>query len=284
MSEKVSHVQQEKEAVSEHYDTDPRVFQFFLDEKMNYSAAYFPEGVEDLDAAQEKKLDLIAQKIDLRPEDELLDVGCGWGNALLYYAEKYGCQATGLTLAGNQAAVIEEKAEEAGLDGQVSVVVEHFQEVAFPPERFDKVIFIGSIIHIEDRAEAARLTASLLRDGGKALISETYFPKEPQEEASRASKFISQGIFGYSNLITPGQEIRFLEEAGFELLDVENITDHYIKTLNIWIDRVKANKEEIEAVVPGESKRLRTYLTLARRSLRRRTSLQQQILVQKIPG
>ncbi|MGM0401721.1 MAG: SAM-dependent methyltransferase, partial [Chloroflexota bacterium] len=133
MSEKVSHVQQEKEAVSEHYDTDPRVFQFFLDEKMNYSSAYFPEGTEDLDKAQEKKLDLIAEKIDLRPEDALLDVGCGWGNALLYYADHYGCRATGLTLAGNQAALIEEKAAEAGLAGQVSVVVEHFQEAAFPP-------------------------------------------------------------------------------------------------------------------------------------------------------
>jgi len=277
-----SHVQQEKEAVSEHYDIDPRVFQFFLDDHMNYSSAYFDEGTKGLDEAQEKKLDLIAEKVDLGAGDKLLDVGCGWGNALLYYAENYGCEATGLTIAENQAGVIEDKAKEKGLEGQVSVVVEHYQETSFPPESFDEIIFIGSIVHIEDRAAAARLTESLLKEGGKALISETYYPREMEEEANRASRFISEEVFGYGNLIPPSEEIKFLEEAGFELLGVENITDHYIKTLDKWIDRIKARKEKIEEVVPGESKKLRTYLTLARRAFKRRTSLQQQIIVRKI--
>jgi cyclopropane-fatty-acyl-phospholipid synthase len=134
----------------------------------------------------------------------------------------------------------------------------------------------------EDRAGAARLTHSLLRNEGRALISETYLPRKDQSTDTRASDFISEQVFGYGNLITPGEEIRFLEEAGFELLGVENITNHYVTTLDRWISKIKEQKEEIDEKLPGQSKKLRTYLTLARRALRRRTSLQQQILVRKL--
>ncbi len=277
-----SHVREEKEKVSEHYDIDPGVFEYFLDEDMNYSCAYFAKGDEVLDVAQRKKMDLIARKIDLGRGDSLLDVGCGWGNALLYYSENYGCEATGLTIAENQAEAIEKKVQEKGLEERVTVKVEHFQETSLPPDSFDAIIFIGSIIHIEDRAGAAKLANSLLKEDGRLLISETYLPRKKEKLEDRAASFIAEDVFGYGNLITPGEEIRFLEEAGFELLDVENITGHYVRTLDIWIDRVKKRKKEIDETVPGESKKLRTYLTLARRSLKRRTSLQEQILVRKL--
>ncbi len=279
---KASHVQKEKDKVSQHYDIDPEVFEVFLDEHMNYSSAYFEEGTEDLDEAQQKKLDVIANKIKLSADDKLLDVGCGWGNTLLYYSENYGCETTGLTIAENQAEEIRKKARERGLAGRVSVLVEHFQESSLRPESFDKIIFIGSIVHIEDRAGAAELTHSLLKKGGLSLISETYLPRKDQTTETRASNFISDQVFGYGNLITPGGEIRLLEEAGFELLGVENITNHYVKTLDKWISRVKERKGEIDKKLPGQSKKLRTYLTLARRALKRRTSLQQQILVRKL--
>lgn len=282
--EQPSQVQEEKEKVSRHYDLDPRVFELFLDEEMNYSCAYFQDDTEDLDEAQKLKMDLIADKIDLSSDDRLLDVGCGWGNALLYYSENYGCETLGLTIAENQARIIKKKAEERGLEDRVSVKVEHFQETTFPPESFDNIIFIGSIVHMEDRSGAAHLTHSLLKEGGRALISETYLPREDMEIEDKASNYIAEEIFGYGNLITAGKEIRNLEEAGFELLTVENITDHYIKTLDHWINRVKRRKEEIDQKLPGESKKLRTYLTLARRSFKRRTSLQQQLLARKMPS
>ncbi|MBS3791526.1 MAG: class I SAM-dependent methyltransferase [Candidatus Bipolaricaulota bacterium] len=281
VEKEASHVEEEKEKVSRHYDIDPQVFELFLDEHMNYSCAYFEEG-EGLEEAQQRKLDIIADKINLEPDGKLLDVGCGWGNTLLYYSENYGCETTGLTIAENQAEEIRKKAAERDLADKISVRVEHFQETSLPPESFDKVIFIGSIVHIEDRAGAAKLTHSLLRDGGRSLISETYLPKKDQSTGGRASNFISEQVFGYGNLITPGEEIRFLEEAGFELLGVENITSHYVKTIGKWLNRVKNRKEEIDEKLPGQSKKLRTYLTLARRALKRRTSLQQQILVRKL--
>ncbi len=277
------HVRREKEKVSEHYDIDPQVFRSFLDKDMNYSCAYFEEGSEGLDEAQRRKMDLIAEKIDLCPGDELLDVGCGWGNALLYYAENYGCRTTGLTIAENQAEEIRRKAEERNLAELVTVEVEHYQEASLTKKNFDAITFIGSIIHMEDRAGAASLTHDLLKEGGRTLISETYVPHEDAIGDNRASNFIAEEVFGYGNLITPGQEIRNLEEAGFELLGTQNITDHYVRTIDLWLDRVKNNKEEIDKVSSGESKKLRTYLTLAQRALKRRTSLQVQILGRKLP-
>jgi cyclopropane-fatty-acyl-phospholipid synthase len=278
----VSHVREEKEKVSRHYDLNPEVFKYFLDDNMNYSCAYFENGDENLNEAQQQKMDLIAEKIKLGPEDHLLDVGCGWGNALLYFSENYGCRATGLTLAENQAEEIRKKGEERGLSDRISVVVDHFQEASLTRENFDKIIFIGSIIHIEDRAGAAKLTHELLKQNGRALISETYLPHRNAAGDNRASSFIAEDVFGYGNLITAGQEIGFLEEADFEILGLENITDHYVRTIDIWLDRIKDRKEKIEEAIPGESKKLRTYLTLARRALKRRTSLQQQILVRKL--
>lgn len=279
-----SHVKEEKEKVSKHYDLNPEVFEYFLDDDMNYSCAYFETGDENLNEAQRKKMDLIAEKIELGPEDELLDVGCGWGNALLYFGENYGCQVTGLTIAKNQAEEIRQKAEARGFSDRISVVTDHFQEASLPENSFDKIIFIGSIIHIADRAGTAELTGKLLKQDGKALISETYLPHQDAFSNNRASRFIAEDVFGYGNLITAGQEIRFLEEAGFEILDLENITDHYVRTIEIWLDKIKDRKDKIEEAIPGESKKLRTYLTLARRALKRRTSLQQQILARKLTG
>jgi len=279
-----SHVKEEKGKVSKHYDLNPGVFESFLDDDMNYSCAYFKEGDEDLNEAQRKKMDLIADKIELGPKDKLLDVGCGWGNALLYFGENYGCQVTGLTIAENQGEEIRKKAEERGLSDQLSIVVDHFQEASLPENSFDKVIFTGSIIHIEDRAGAAELTGKLLKEGGRALISETYLPHQDAFSNDRASRFIAEDVFGYGNLSTAGQGIRLWEEAGFEILDLENITDHYVRTIEIWLDRIRGRKEKIEKAISGESKKLRTYLTLARRTLKRRTSLQQQILARKLSG
>ena len=279
-----SHVEEEKEKVSRHYDLNPEVFEYFLDDDMNYSCAYFEKGDESLNEAQRKKMDLIAEKINLGPEDELLDVGCGWGNALLYFGENYGCQVTGLTIAENQAEEIRKKAEARGLSDQLSVVVDHFLEASLPENSFDKIIFIGSIIHIEDRRGAAELTGKLLKEGGRVLVSETYLPHQDAFSNDRASRFIAEDVFGYGNLITAGQEIGCLEETGFEILDLENITDHYVRTIEIWLDRIRDRKEKIERAIPGESKKLRTYLTLARRALKRRTSLQQQILARKLSG
>lgn len=115
VEKEASHVQEEKKKVSRHYDIDPQVFELFLDENMNYSCAYFEEGAEDLDEAQQRKLDIIADKINLEAGDKLLDVGCGWGNTLLYYSENYGCKTTGLTIAENQAEEIRKKAEKKDL-------------------------------------------------------------------------------------------------------------------------------------------------------------------------
>lgn len=278
-------IEREKELVGRHYDIDPKLFEYFLDKRMKYSSGYFKDGDESLDEAQEQKIRYLAGKLGVTAGDDVLDVGSGWGAALVYFAAHYGCLVTGLTLASNQAEYTMRAAADAGVAHRVKVLVRHFQEADYPPESFDKIMFIGSIIHIADRAGAADRCRRLLRPGGKLLISETYYPNRIPDgkKGNRAETFIREGIFGYGNLLTMGEEMRIMEDAGFEILHVENITPHYIKTLEKWIENVKRNQEQINLIIPGEAKRLRTYLTLARKVFVQKASHQFHILA-RLPG
>jgi cyclopropane-fatty-acyl-phospholipid synthase len=95
----------DRAAVRYHYDIANDFYTLWLDTRMTYSCAYFVQGDEDLDTAQEAKYDLICRKLRLRSGERLLDLGCGWGGLVIYAAERYGVQATGVTLSVQQAAV-----------------------------------------------------------------------------------------------------------------------------------------------------------------------------------
>lgn len=278
--ESQSQIQREEKEVSKHYEINPQAFRYFLDSRMNYSCGYFYSDEDSLDKAQESKLELIARKLGIGSQDRVLDVGCGWGNSL-YLAEKYGCDLVGVTLASNQRDFCLKAAKEKGLTGRVNILQGHFQEIDFPPESFTKVMFIGSIIHIEDREGTVRKCFNLLKPGGLMLISETYYPNHSVEQHSRAAEFVKYSVFGYSNLLTVAEEQKILENAGFEICHVENITKHYIKTINKWLENIRRNKDEIERIAEGESKRLRSYLFIAKKSLLTHTALQFQILSRK---
>ena len=90
-------------AIHFHYDVGNKFYKLWLDKRMVYSCAYFRSQDETLDSAQEAKLDLICRKLRLQPGERLLDIGCGWGGLITYAAERYGVDATGITLSENQA-------------------------------------------------------------------------------------------------------------------------------------------------------------------------------------
>src|SRR2546430_1828541 len=98
-----------------------------IDRRMVYSCAYFQSPDDSLDVAQEAKLDLICRKLRLKPGDRLLDIGCGWGGLIMYAAERYGVDATGITLSANQATFAKERIEKAGLGERCRVAIRDYR-------------------------------------------------------------------------------------------------------------------------------------------------------------
>ncbi|MGH8720614.1 MAG: class I SAM-dependent methyltransferase, partial [Burkholderiales bacterium] len=135
------------EAIRYHYDVSNDFYALWLDRRMVYSCAYFKTGAESIDSAQEQKLDHICRKLMLRPGDRFLDIGCGWGALAIHAAERYGVQATGITLSENQHALATERIKAAGLQDRCEVRLQDYRDV--PGEGvFDRIASIGMVEHV----------------------------------------------------------------------------------------------------------------------------------------
>ncbi|HEY8312509.1 MAG TPA: cyclopropane-fatty-acyl-phospholipid synthase family protein, partial [Gemmatimonadaceae bacterium] len=153
-----------------HYDLGNDFFALWLDRRMVYSCAYFPPGVDDIDAAQTAKLDLICRKLRLVPGDRLLDIGCGWGALVMYAAEHYGAIAHGVTLATQQAALAQQRIAEAGLQDRCKVEVLDYRDLP-GNSQYDKVSSVGMAEHVGRGQIPTYFNAAyhLTREGGLFL-------------------------------------------------------------------------------------------------------------------
>src|SRR5262249_27872835 len=143
VSGRLHSLQRDRAAVRHHYDVSNAFFRLVLAPTMVYSCAYFLDPDEDLDTAQERKLDVVCRKLRLEPGERLLDVGCGWGSLVVHAAERYGVQAVGITLSEPQAEAARLRAAEAGVDDRCEIRVADYRELADGP--FDKVASVGMV-------------------------------------------------------------------------------------------------------------------------------------------
>ena len=134
-------------AIQFHYDIGNDFYKLWLDRRMVYSCAYFHSAEDSLDAAQEAKLDLICRKLRLKPGERFLDIGCGWGGLIIYAAEHYGVDATGITLSQEQAALARERIEKAGLGDRCRVTIRDYRSLA-QSDGFDKIASVGMVEHV----------------------------------------------------------------------------------------------------------------------------------------
>jgi len=225
-----------------HYDASNRFYKLFLDPRMVYSCAYFAAPDESLEDAQLRKLDYVCRKLRLRPDEHLLDIGCGWGALLVHGALKYGVYADGVTLSQNQADVAREYIRTAGLEDRCTVRVMDYR--AFASEGvYDKVASVGMFEHVGRRAMATyyRQVFRLLRPGGMFLnqaIGGTL------EDADRGQSFTDRWVFPDSELLPISEALRGAEAIGFDVRDVENLREHYALTLRHWLRALEQNREE----------------------------------------
>ncbi|MCC3653521.1 cyclopropane-fatty-acyl-phospholipid synthase family protein [Streptomyces sp. S07_1.15] len=273
----------DRRAVSHHYDVGNDFYALVLGPSMVYSCAYWTEGA-GLEAAQRDKLDLVCRKLALRPGSRLLDVGCGWGALVLHAAREYGVRAVGITLSSEQAAHARKWIAEEGLADRVEIRVQDYREV--PDGPYDAIASIGMAEHVGSaryRAYAGVLHG-LLRPGGRLLNHQIARRPEPDEEEYRIDAFIDAYVFPDGELAPIGSTVSRLEEAGFEVRDVEAIREHYALTLRQWVARLERDwPRAVRMVSPGRARVWRLYMAASALSFERNRIGVNQILAVRTP-
>ncbi|MFI9360131.1 class I SAM-dependent methyltransferase [Kitasatospora sp. NPDC053057] len=251
----------DRAAISHHYDVGNDFYGLVLGPSMVYSCAYWTPEAKSLEAAQEAKLDLICRKLGLRPGMRLLDVGCGWGSLLLHAAKHYGVTAVGVSISKEQVALARARVEEAGLSDSVEVRLQDYREIADGP--FDAISSVGMAEHVG--SEQYRVYADglyrLLAPGGRLLNHQIARRPDYPGEPHRTSPFIDRYVFPDGELSPVGSTVARLEEAGFEVRDVEALREHYGLTLREWVANLEAHwTEAVRLVGLGRARVWRLYM------------------------
>ena len=281
----VHSIRRDRQAVTYHYDVSNAFYSLWLDRRMVYSCAYFTSSGDDLDTAQERKLDLLCRKLRLQRGNRMLDIGCGWGGLVIHAAKNYGVEAHGITLSGPQADLANERIRQLGLSACCKVEVRDYREMD-APESYDKLASVGMFEHVgEPRLrEYFQAVFRLLRPGGTFLnhgiASNSGIPALP------GPSFSDYYIFPDGELLPLGTTLLAAEGSGFEVRDVECLREHYVLTLRKWLERLESRREEACGATGDRTYRLwRLYLAGATHKFRTgRNSVYQTLLSKPIHG
>jgi len=241
-------VKRDREAVTYHYDVSNDFYELWLDQRMVYSCGYFQSPDDDLDSAQQQKLDHICRKLRLQPGQRLLDIGCGWGSLVIHAAEHYGVDATGITLSEPQAELANERIAQAGLSERCRVLVRDYREVSNETP-YDALVSVGMFEHVG----AANLPAyfrqayALLRPGGVFLNHG--IASRATNPPKRGPTFSDTYVFPDGELVPINATLNAAENASFEVRDVESLREHYALTLRHWVSRLEASREQAREFV-----------------------------------
>ncbi|MFI8827603.1 class I SAM-dependent methyltransferase [Streptomyces sp. NPDC053431] len=274
----------DKQAISHHYDVGNDFYELVLGPSMVYSCAYWTDG-GTLEEAQRDKLDLIARKLRLKEGDRLLDVGCGWGSMAIHAAREYGARVVGVTLSREQAAFARKRIAEEGLTDRIDIRVQDYRDVADGP--YDAISSIGMAEHVGavKYREYADTLYRLLKPGGRLLNHQISRRPEPDEEAYRVDPFIDAYVFPDGELAPMGRTLTTLEDAGFEVRDVEAIREHYALTLRRWVGNLEAEWDTaVRLTSPGRARIWRLYMAASALSFERNRIGVNQFLAVRTPG
>jgi cyclopropane-fatty-acyl-phospholipid synthase len=253
--------EQDRQQTNTHYEQPVEFFYTLTGGDWNVYSANLWSGSQSQTESQERKLDLLAELMQLQPGMRIMDVGCGWGGPLVYLSTKYGVQGVGLTLSSLQKAAAEERIGRHGAD--VTIVESHWKDYR-DDEPFDVVYTDEVIVHFFDLGDFFKKVYGLLKDGGRMLNKELHLVNGRHSEMTRAMSFINE-IFGSTgNYRTLAEELTLVGEAGFDLEAIRQMPLlEYQKTVDSWLANMKANRAELEGLVGRDTfRRFQTYLQL----------------------
>ncbi|KAH8914477.1 S-adenosyl-L-methionine-dependent methyltransferase [Atractiella rhizophila] len=244
--------EQDEKQIRDNYDRGNDFYEWFLGPRMIYTSGVINDASveESLEQLQDNKLALVCQKLDLKPEDKLLDIGCGWGTLTAYAAKNYDCDATGVTLAKEQAHFGNTRIKENGVNPQKArVLCLDYREIpAEPKNRFTKIVSLEMAEHVGIRRYGTFLKQvyDLLDDDGTFVFQVAGLRPSWQYEDLNWGLFMNKYVFpGADASCSLGWVITKLEAAGFEVKNIDVLGVHYSATLWRWYKNWLSNKDKV---------------------------------------
>ena len=233
-------IKKSKMNVSHHYDISDDLYDLFLDPKRQYSSAYFKNDDDSLETAQNNKIQHIIKKLNIKPNQKILDIGCGWGSLAMDIAKSAQCEVTGITLSENQFNYCVKKAKELNLENQLTFKLMDYRELN---EKFDRIVSVGMFEHVGRKFynKFFKQIDNLLDKDGVSLIHTIGSVNPPRDPHPWITKYIFPGGYtpSLSEVTTP------IEKAGLIVSDIEVLRLHYAHTLRHWKENCIKNKEKI---------------------------------------
>ena len=231
--------------IAAHYDLGNDFFKLWLDPSMMYSSAIFAPLEISLEAASNKKLQVICDKLDLKPTDHVVEIGTGWGGFAIYAAKHYGCKVTTTTISQQQfdEAVIRVAAE--NLQDKITLLLNDYRDLE---GKFDKLVSIEMIEAVGHQFYDTyfKKCASLLKPNGMALIQAITIVDQRFDAAKNSVDFIQRYIFPGSNIPSITAMLNSITKASdLKLYDCEDIGPHYATTLRKWREHFLANIDAV---------------------------------------
>lgn len=254
--------QNDVESIAFHYDVSNDFYRLWLDERMLYSCAYFEAADQSLEVAQCNKLDHICRKLRLHPGESFLDIGCGWGALVCWAARHYGVQAHGITLSRNQYQYACDEVKRQGLEGKVTIEMRNYRDLP-PVATYDKISSIGMFEHVglKNLPGYFSIVRQVLKPNG-LFLNHGITSDEPGWNSGVSTRFINRYVFPDGELDTISNIQQTMEEAKFEIFDVEGLRPHYALTLRHWVKRLEEKHDEVVRLVGERTYRIwRLYMT-----------------------
>ena len=227
-----------KKNVTHHYDISEKLYDLFLDENRQYSCAYFKNENDTLENAQSNKINHIIKKLNILPNQKILDIGSGWGTLAIEIANKTKASVTGITLSENQLEYSQKKAKELNLENQVQFKLMDYRQLN---EKFDRIVSVGMFEHVGRKFYQTFFNKifKLLNEDGISLIHTIGSVNPPRDPQPWITKYIFPG--GYTPSLS--EISRPIENSGLVISDMEVLRMHYSHTLRHWRERFLSKKD-----------------------------------------
>ena len=225
---------QSRRNIGAHYDLGDDLFELFLDPTMSYSSAVYPGPDSSLDEAAVHKLELVCRKLQLGPDDHLLEIGTGWGGLAVYAAQNYGCRVTTTTISENQYQQARQRVAAAGLEDRITLLKEDYRDLSGQYDKLVSIEMIEAVGHeyLESYMEQC---SARLKPHGRALFQAILMSDRNFDKYRRSVDFVQKYIFPGGALPSLGGIMNAVQKrTDFQLSGFQDITHDYARTLQDW--------------------------------------------------